>query len=96
MPKTVAVGVVAQAVYQEFDGPSGTGNKVPNVQPTQFSSDTPAVATVDPASGAVTAVAPGTATISGVDPGTNISASDVLTVSAAPPGPPVSATLTLQ
>ncbi len=95
MPKTVAVGVVAQAVFQEFDGPNGTGNPVPAAGPVNFASDNTAVATVD-ASGAVTAVAAGTANISGTDSVNNLTASDSLTVTAAVPGPAVSATLTLQ
>ncbi len=66
---------------------------VPNAGPIAFSSDNPAVATVDPASGAGTAVAAGTANISGVDSVNSLSASDVLTVTAPVA---VSATLTLQ
>ena len=96
MPKTVAIGVVAQAVFQEWDGPAGTGNKVPNAGPTAFTSDNPAVATVDAASGAVTAVGAGTANITGTDPVNSLTASDVLTVTGPVAGPPVSATLTLQ
>jgi len=96
MPKTVAIGVVAQAVFQEWDGPAGTGNKVTNAGPTAFTSDNQAVATVDAASGAVTAVGAGTANITGTDPVNSLTASDVLTVTGPVAGPPVSATLTLQ
>lgn len=92
MPKTIAPGGSAQAVFQEWTGPSGTGTKVPNAGPVTFSSDNTAVATVDASTGAVTGVADGTCNISGVDSSNNLSASDVLTVQS----PAVSATLTLQ
>jgi len=95
MPKTIAPGGTATSLFQEWTGPSGTGTVVPNAGAIAFSSDNPAVATVDPASGAVTGVADGTANIHGTDPVNNLTASDVLTV-ATPPPVAVSATLTLQ
>jgi hypothetical protein len=79
------------AKYQEFDGPNGTGNKVPPTGAVVYASDTPSVATVDPATGQLAYVAAGTATISASDGG-NLPASDVLTVIASVA---VSATLTL-
>lgn len=92
MPKTIAPGGTATAVFQEWTGPSGTGTVVPNAGSIAFSSDNTAVATVDASTGAVTAIADGTANISGKDSVNNLSASDVLTVQS----PAQSATLTLQ
>lgn len=68
--------------YQEFDGPNGTGNKVPPTGAVVYKSDNPAVATIDPASGQLTYVGPGVANIS-ADDGGNLPASDALTLSAA-------------
>lgn len=80
MPLTVHVNDKPQAaIYQEFDGPSGTGNKVPPTGAVAYSSDTPAVATVDPSTGQLAYLSAGTATISASDGG-NLPASDVLTV----------------
>jgi hypothetical protein len=96
MPKTVASGGTAQALFQEWSGPSGTGTVVPNEGTVTFVSDNTAVATVDPSTGAVQSVGPdGVANISGTDGKNNLTASDVFTVSTPPP-PAVSATLTLQ
>lgn len=98
MPLTVKMGDnPGGAIFQEWDGPNGTGNKVPPVGPVTFSSDNPAVATVDPSTGAFAYISPGAANISGQDTGPGgLSASDVLTVMPATAPPPVSATLTLQ
>jgi hypothetical protein len=68
--------------YQEFDGPNGTGNKVPPTGAVVYKSDAPTVATIDPASGQLTYVGPGVANIS-ADDGGNLPASDALTLSAA-------------
>ena len=95
MPATIQVGQTATATYLEWSGPGGTGVQVPPTGASTYSSDTPAVATVDPNTGICTGVSAGTANISGVDSGTSLSASDVLTVVAAPPPVAVSATLTL-
>lgn len=98
MPASIAVGGKgAKATYQEFNGPSGTGNAVPPVGTVNFASDNPSVATVD-ALGNIAAVSPGTANITASDSGApQVSpASDVLTVTPAQQGnTPVSATLTL-
>lgn len=84
------------AVFQEFDGPNGTGNKVAPIGAVVFSSDNPAVATVDPSTGALAYISPGSANITGSDNGVGgLSASDTLTVLPATPPAPVSATLTL-
>lgn len=93
MPLTVHINdVPGVASFQEFSGPSGTGIVVPPVGAVTFASDNPAVATVDPTSGALAYISAGTANISGSDAGNALTASDVLTVSAATA---VSAVLTL-
>ena len=92
MPKTIPIGGTASSLFQEWSGANGTGQVVPDAGTIAFSSDNPAVATVDPSSGVVTGIGPGTANISGKDAGDNLVGSDVITVTP----PPVSATLTLQ
>src|SRR6266446_9513528 len=95
VPKTVVSGGTGQAVFHEWSGPSGTGTELPLAGAVTFSSDNPAVATVDPTSGAIVSVGPdGVANISGVDAANSLTASDVFTVSTPPP-PAVSATLTI-
>lgn len=95
MPATIHVNgngaTAAPPAFQEFTGPNGTGASVPVIGPLTYASDAPAVATVD-ANGLITAVAPGTANITVTDTGNSLSASDVLTVTAATA---VSATLAL-
>jgi uncharacterized protein YjdB len=95
LPANITVGGTATATYMEWSGPSGTGTQEAPVGTVSYASDTPSVATVDPVTGICTGVSAGTANISGVDSGTSLSASDVLTVTAAPPPAPVSATLVL-
>jgi Bacterial Ig-like domain (group 2) len=91
MPATIQVGGSgAQAVFTEFSGLNGTGSIAPDAGPVAFSSDNPAVATVDPNSGAIVAVSVGTANISGTDSVDGLTASDSVTVTAAAP---LSATL---
>ena len=80
MPATLLVGQTAQAVWQEFSGPNGTGDKLPPAGAITFTSSDPAVATVDPSSGLVTAVALGSATISGTDAANSLTASDTVSV----------------
>jgi hypothetical protein len=80
MPATILVGKTGQAAYQEWSGPNGTGDKLPSAGPVTFSSSSPTVATVDPNSGLVTAVAVGTATITGSDATNSLTASDTVTV----------------
>ena len=88
MPATINVGKTATAKFTEFDAQNVA---VPPVGQVTFSSATPSVATVDPASGICTGVAPGTSVISATDAGDNLMASDTLTVADVA----VSATLTL-
>jgi hypothetical protein len=95
MPATILVGGTANSLFQEWTGPNGSGDLVPNAGAVAFSSDNPAVATVDPASGVATGVSAGTCNITGTDPANNLTASDALTVNAPPPPPAVSATLQL-
>ena len=59
----------AAQVVQEFDGPGGSGNKVPPVGPLNFVSDTPAVATIDPLTGKITPLTVGTVTFTVKDMG---------------------------
>lgn len=80
MPATLLVGQSATAIWQEFSGPNGTGDKLPPAGAVTFSVDNAAVATVDPSSGAIMAVAIGTATISGTDAANSLTASDTVTV----------------
>jgi hypothetical protein len=81
------------AIFTEFDGPNGTGNKVPPVGAVSFASSDPTVATVDASSGALVYLKAGTSTISGTDAGNSLTASAVLTLIASVA---VSATLNLQ
>jgi len=78
MPATLAVGATATAVFTEWSGLNGTGAKLPPVGAVSFASSDATIATVDPASGLVTAVGPGTATITGTDAGNGLTASDVV------------------
>ena len=81
MAATIQVGGTgAQAVFTEFDGLNGTGNVAADGGPIAFSSSAPAIATVDPVSGAIVAVAPGTATITGTDSVNGLTAADTVTV----------------
>jgi hypothetical protein len=83
-PATIHVNSTsAQVTFQEFDGPNGTGNKVPPIGPISFTSDTPATLTVDQASGKITPVAEGTATVTTTDMGNNLSDTNLVTVVAA-------------
>lgn len=88
MPATIQIGGKgATAVFTELNAQGGT---VAPIDAPVFVSSDPTIATVDPASGAVAAVAVGTATISASDAGNSLSASDTVTVT---PAPAVSATL---
>jgi hypothetical protein len=78
---TIEVGKTATSQFQEWTGPSGSGEVVPNAGTINYTSDNQAVATVD-ANGVATGVAPGTCNISGTDSVNNLTASDSLTVTA--------------
>jgi Big-like domain-containing protein len=93
MPATIAVGKTATAALHEFAGLNSTGAELPPIGPVSYSSSDPTIATVDPTSGLITAVAAGTVTISGLDAGNKLSASD--TVSDTPPPPPTAQSATL-
>jgi uncharacterized protein YjdB len=95
MPATIVVAGTATATFLEWSGPGGTGVQVGPTGAVSYASDNSAVATVDPNTGIATGVSAGTANISGTDAGNSLTASDVLTVTAAPPPPAVSATLNL-
>jgi len=78
MPATFQIGVNTSAVAVLTESPN------PPVGPVSYASDNPAAATIDPASGVITIVAAGVANISGTDAGNGVTASDPLTVLAAP------------
>jgi hypothetical protein len=74
MPAQLSVGQTATAVLHEFVAVGGA--ELAPIGPVSYTSSDPTIATVDPASGLITAVALGTATITGTDGGNNLSASD--------------------
>lgn len=76
MPATLTIGQTANSVFTEFSGPNGTGVVVAPIGPVTFVSSDPSIATVDPNTGLVTAVAAGAATITATDEGNGLSASD--------------------
>jgi len=69
-----------KAVLSEFDGPNGSGNKVPSIGPSTYTSTDPTVATVDPSSGVMVYVKAGVVTITGSNAGNGLTASSVLTI----------------
>lgn len=75
--------VPGSASLQEFSGAAGTGVVVPPTGNVVFSSDNPAVATVDPNSGQLAYIAAGVANITGTDDGNNLADTAQLTVSGA-------------
>jgi uncharacterized protein YjdB len=54
------------------------GPELPPLGPVSYASSDPTIATVDPASGLITAVAAGVATITGTDAGNGLSANDTV------------------
>jgi hypothetical protein len=95
----ILVGGTITALYQEWSQPNGSGVVVPPTGAVAYSSDNPAVATVDPVSGLCTGVSQGSANISANDaglPSPGLPASAVLNVAPAPPPVAVSSTLTFQ
>lgn len=74
MPAQLLIGQTATAVLHEFVSQGGA--ELAPIGPVSYSSSDPTIATVDPASGLITAVAPGTATITGLDGGNSLTASD--------------------
>jgi hypothetical protein len=84
MPATLTtVGQTASSLYQEWDGPNGSGNPLSPAGPVSYATSDASIATVDASSGQVTAVANGTATITGSDSANGLSASDIVTVAIA-------------
>jgi hypothetical protein len=69
-----------RAFLAEFDGPAGTGNQVPGIGPTSYTSSDPTVATVDPVSGNLKYLKAGSTTIVGLNAGNQLTASGVLSV----------------
>lgn len=83
MPLTVHLNdAPVTALFEEFAGLNGTGQKVPPTGTVLYKSDNEAVATVDAATGALSYVAEGQANISADDSG-NLPASDLIIVTAA-------------
>lgn len=74
MPASIQVGKTATAVAHRFSGTT----EIPLLGAPVYSSSDPSIATVDPASGLITAVAEGTVTITGADTD-GLSGSDTLT-----------------
>jgi hypothetical protein len=64
----------------EFDGPNGTGNVVPGIGPTSYSSSDPTVASVDATTGQLTYLKAGSTVISGKNAGNGMNASGTLTI----------------
>jgi hypothetical protein len=69
-----------QASQVEYSGPNGTGQIVPSVGPTTYTSSDPTTVTVDPNTGNLTYVKVGVATITGVNAGNKITSSGTVTV----------------
>lgn len=69
-----------KAFLAEFDGPNGTGNQVPGIGPTSYTSSDPTVATVDPVSGNLVYIKAGQTTIVGLNAGNQLTNSGVLSI----------------
>jgi hypothetical protein len=69
-----------RAFLAEFDGPNGTGNLVPGIGPTSYTSSDPSVATVDPVSGNLVYLKAGQTTIVGLNAGNQLTNSGILTI----------------
>lgn len=80
MPATIVVGKTAQAVYKEFSLPNQQGVELPPAGPIAYATSDGSIATVDPATGVITAVAPGNVVITGSDAANGLNASDTGTV----------------
>ena len=86
-------GVVGNTATPSFTEATATGVIVAPIGPVVYASDTPAVVTVDPNTGIATLVTAGTANVSALDQGNGLTDSCAFTVSAAPPPPATTATL---
>lgn len=74
MPAQLAIGQTATAVLHEFV--SASGAEIAPIGAVTYTTSDATIATVDPNSGLVRAIAAGTATITGTDAGNGLSASD--------------------
>jgi Bacterial Ig-like domain (group 2) len=79
MPATLVVGQTAEAKYQEWSLPAGGGVALLPAGVPAFATSDGSIATVDAASGHITAVAAGTVTITGSDAVNGLNASDTVT-----------------
>ena len=75
---TLQVGQTSQATAHEFSGLAGAGVELPLAGAISWASSDAAVATVDAASGLVTAVGPGTCNITATDAANGLSGSGVV------------------
>lgn len=75
---TLTVGQTANATAHEWSGPNGTGVELPLAGAISWVSSDPTIATVDPTSGLVTAVAAGQATITGTDAANGLTGSGIV------------------
>lgn len=80
MPATLVVGQTAQAVYKEFSLPNQQGVELPPAGAPAFATSDGSIATVDPVTGVITAVAAGNVVITGSDAVNGLNASDTGTV----------------
>lgn len=69
-----------RAFLAEFDGPNKTGNLVPGIGPTSYTSSDPSVATVDPVTGNLVYLKQGQTTVTGLNSGNQLTNSGVLTI----------------
>jgi hypothetical protein len=102
MPGNVLSGIVGNTASPTFTEAAADGSLVAPIGPVVYTSDNPAVVSVDANTGVATLVAanpdgsPATANVSALDQGNGLTDVVVFTVSAAPPPPAVSATLSYQ
>jgi hypothetical protein len=86
MNQVLAVGETAQAAAQEWSGLNGTGAQLPLAGAISWVSSDPTVATIDPASGLITAVAPSKLDANNAPIPVNITATDAANSLSNPPG----------
>lgn len=96
MPGNTLSGIVGNTASPTFIENAADGSAVAPIGPVSFASDNPGVVSVDATTGVATLVSPGTANVSALDSGNGLTDSVAFSVSAAPPPPAVSATLSYQ